>query len=230
MEILQGDTAAKTLLTAADYIGVEILFDGTAESGFYVRGVAGYSGVPEVPAELWELILRDGLTVTGSPSGALLAGDFTTNSGWMYSINGTLFPGKGLSAYNLSDGDVLYIRYTVAEGKDIGGSGGGNGNLDGYCGIWSDGGYYELDHEYYEIDRGADYVEYECAICKKHYTEEIEAEEHEHEYVEVEVVEPTETEDGYILYECECGDYYEEILPATGTGDDEETEEGSEET
>ena len=57
--------------------------------------------------------------------GALLAGDFTANSGWMYSINGTLFPGKGLSAYNLSDGDVLYIRYTVAEGKDIGGSGGG---------------------------------------------------------------------------------------------------------
>ena len=86
------------------------------------------------------------------------------------------------------------------------------------------------NHEYYEIDRGADYIEYECAICKKHYTEEIEAEEHEHEYVEAEVVEPTETEDGYILYECECGDYYEEILPATGTGDDEETEEGSEET
>ncbi|MBQ2302003.1 MAG: DUF4430 domain-containing protein [Oscillospiraceae bacterium] len=230
VEILQGDTAAKTLLTAADYIGVEILFDGTAESGFYVRGVAGYSGVPEVPAELWELILRDGLTVTGAPSGALLAGDFTTNSGWMYSINGTLFPGKGLSAYNLSDGDVLYIRYTVAEGKDIGGSGGGNGNLDGYCGIWSDGGYYELDHEYYEIGRGADYIEYECAICKKHYIEEIETEEHEHEYYEAEVVEPTGTEDGYILYECECGDYYEEILPATGTGDDEETEEGSEET
>ena len=229
VEILQGDTAAKTLLTAADYIGVEILFDGTAESGFYVRGVTGYSGVPEVPAELWELILRDGLTVTGPPSGALLAGNFTANSGWMYSINGTLFPGKGLSAYNLSDGDVLYIRYTVAEGKDIGGSGGGNGDLDGYCGIWSDGGYYELDHEYVETDRGTDYIEYECAICKKHYTEEIETEEHEHEYYEAEVVEPTETGDGYIIFECECGDYYEEILPATGTGDDEETEEGSEE-
>ncbi len=78
-----------------------------------------------------------------------------------------------------------------------------------------------------------EYIEYECAICKKHYTEETETEEpeeHEHEYYEAEVVEPTETEDGYIIFECECGDYYEEILPATGTGeDDEETEEGSEE-
>ena len=229
VEILQGDTAAKTLLTAADYIGLEIHYDGSSESGFYVRGVSGYSGVPEVPAELWECVLRDGLTITGAPSGALTAGDFTANSGWMYSINGTLFPGKGLSAYNLSDGDTLYLRYTVAEGKDIGGSGGGNGNLDGYCGVWSDGGYYELDHEYAEVDRGDGYIEYECQICKKHYTEETEPEEHEHEYYEDEVLEPTETEDGYIIYECECGDWYEEILPATGSGENNEGDEDFEE-
>ena len=229
IEILQGDTAAKSLVSAADFMGLSIHYDGSTESGFYVRGVSGFGGVPEVPAELWECILRDGLSLTGAPSGGLFAGDFTANSGWMYSINGTLYPGKGLSAYNLSDGDTLYLRYTVAEGKDIGGSGGGNGNLAGYCGIWSDGGYYELDHEYVEIDRGTDYIEYECAICEKHYTEEIEPEEHEHEYYEVDRVEPTETEDGYVIYECECGDWYEEILPATGAGDEEDFEEGSEE-
>ena len=173
VEILQGDTAAKTLITAADILGIDIYYDGSTESGFYVRGVGGFAGVPEVPAELWELVLRDGLTLTGSPSGGLFAGDFTANSGWMYSINGALFPGKGLSAYNLSDGDVLYLRYTVAEGKDIGGSGGGNGDLWGYCGVWTDGRYYELDHEYQEYDRGDGYVEYECVICKKHYTEEV---------------------------------------------------------
>lgn len=232
VEILQGDTAAKSLVSAADFMGLSIHYDGSTESGFYVRGVSGFGGVPEVPPELWECILRDGLSLTGSPSGGLFAGDFTANSGWMYSINGTLYPGKGLSAYNLSDGDTLYLRYTVAEGKDIGGSGGGNGNLAGYCGIWSDGGYYELEHEYVEIDRGTDYIEYECAICEKHYTEEIESEEpeeHEHEYYEVDRVEPTETEDGYVIYECECGDWYEEILPATGAGDEEDFEEGSEE-
>ncbi len=229
IEILQGDTAAKSLVAAADFMGLSIHYDGSTESGFYVRGVSGFGGVPEVPPELWECVLRDGLSLTGAPSGGLFAGDFTANSGWMYSINGTLYPGKGLSAYNLSDGDTLYLRYTVAEGKDIGGSGGGNGNLAGYCGIWSDGGYYELEHEYVEIDRGTDYIEYECAICEKHYTEEIEPEEHEHEYYEVERVEPTETEDGYVIYECECGDWYEEILPATGTGDEEDYEEGSEE-
>ena len=229
VEILQGDTAAKSLVSAADFMGLSIHYDGNTESGFYVRGVSGFGGVPEVPAELWECILRDGLSLTGAPSGGLFAGDFTANSGWMYSINGTLYPGKGLSAYNLSDGDTLYLRYTVAEGKDIGGSGGGNGNLAGYCGIWSDGGYYELEHEYVEIDRGTDYIEYECAICEKHYTEETEPEEHEHEYYEVDRVEPTETEDGYVIYECECGDWYEEILPATGAGDEEDFEEGSEE-
>ncbi|MBE6900387.1 MAG: DUF4430 domain-containing protein [Ruminococcaceae bacterium] len=224
VEILQGDTAAKTLVTAADYMGLTIHYDGSTETGFYARGVSGFAGTPEVPAELWECILRDGLSITAPPSGGLFAGDFTAHSGWMYSINGTLFPGKGLSAYNLSDGDTLYLRFTVAEGKDIGGSGGGNGNLAGYCGIWSDGGYYELDHEYAEIDRGEDYIEYECQICKKHYTEEIEQEEHIHEYHEAERVEPTETEDGYVIYECECGDYYEEVLPATGTGKEDEDE------
>lgn len=232
IEILQGDTAAKSLVTAADFMGLSIHYDGSTESGFYVRGVSGFGGVPEVPPELWECVLRDGLSLTGAPSGGLFSGDFTANSGWMYSINGTLYPGKGLSAYNLSDGDTLYLRYTVAEGKDIGGSGGGNGNLAGYCGIWTDGGYYELDHEYVEIDRGTDYIEYECAICEKHYTEEIEPEEpeeHEHEYIKAEWVEPKETEDGYVIYECECGDWYKEILPATGAGDEEDFEEGSEE-
>ncbi|MBR3935266.1 MAG: DUF4430 domain-containing protein [Oscillospiraceae bacterium] len=232
IEILQGDTAAKSLVAAADFMGISIHNDGSTESGFYVRGVSGFGGVPEVPPELWECVLRDGLSLTGAPSGGLFAGDFTANSGWMYSINGTLYPGKGLSAYNLSDGDTLYLRYTVAEGKDIGGSGGGNGNLAGYCGIWSDGGYYVLDHEYVEIDRGTDYIEYECAICEKHYTEEIipeEPEEHEHEYYEVDRVESTETEDGYVIYECECGDWYEEILPATGTGEEDFEEGGGEE-
>ncbi len=232
VEIIQGETAAHCLLNAADMMGLSIEYSGSPESGFFVRGVSGFSGIPEVPAELWELVLRDELTLTGAPSGSFLYnGDFTANSGWMYSINGTLYPGKGLSAYNLSDGDTVYLRYTVAEGKDIGGSGGGNGNLAGYCGIWTDGGYYELDHEYVEIDRGTDYIEYECWICEKHYIEEIETEGHEHEYYEAEVVDPTETEDGYVIYECECGDWYEEILPATGSDEDEdeENEEGGEE-
>lgn len=231
IDIMQGDTAAKSLVAAADFMGLSINYDGSTESGFYVRGVSGFGGVPEVPPELWECIIRDGLSLTGSSSDGLFAGDFTAHSGWLYSINGTLYPGKGLSAYNLSDGDTLYLRYTVAEGKDVGGSGGGNGNLAGYCGIWTDGGYYELDHEYVEIDRGEDYIEYECAVCEKHYTEEIEPEEpeeHEHEYYEVDRVEPTETEDGYILYECDCGDWYEEILYATGSGEEDFEEEGGE--
>lgn len=186
IEILQGDTAAKTLVDAAGYMGLSVHYSGTTENGFYVKGISGYAGTPEVPPELWECVLRDGLSLTGAPSGGLFAGDFTSVSGWMYSINGTLYPGRGLSAYNLSDGDTLYLRFTVAGGKDIGGSGIGDGTLAGYCGIWSDGGYYELDHEYSEVDR----------------------------------VEPTETEDGYIEYECDiCHKHETEPIPATGEGD-----------
>lgn len=237
VEISQGDTAAKTLIDGADIIGVTVNYSGTVDSGFFVRGISGFSGTAQVPPELWELVLRDGLSLTGSPAaGSLFNADFTASSGWMYSVNGTLYPGKGLSAYNLSNGDVLYLRFTVAEGKDIGGSGGGNGSLEGYCGLWVDGGYYELDHEYEEMNRSEPtatengYIEYRCRICRKTYTEEIPATgegEHIHEYYETYRAEPTETEDGYIKYECSCGDYYFETLPATGTGKEDE-EEGEE--
>ena len=39
---------------------------------------------------------------------------------------------------------------------------------------------------------------------------------HVHDYVVVVVTEPTCTEDGVIVYACECGDTYEEVVAATG--------------
>ena len=231
-EILQGETAAETLVKALAEMGLSVSYSGTEKIGFYVRAIGGINSVGEVPPELWELVLRDGITVTSPSNGDSLGErDYTAGSGWMYSINGALYPGKGMSEYNLSDGDVLYLRFTIAYGKDIGGSGaGGNGALESYCGIWTDGGYIELEHEYAEIERREPtasedgYVIYECSLCKKTYTEILPATggEHEHEYYETGRAEPTEDADGYIEYTCDCGDvYFEPLYYEGGEGGDE---------
>ena len=65
----------------------------------------------------------------------------------MYSIGGTLFPGRGMSDYKASDGLTIYLRFTLAYGKDVGGyesAGGSYGSLSSYCGLWINGGYQAL--------------------------------------------------------------------------------------
>ena len=73
-------------------------------------------------------------------------GEFSTTqgSGWMYSVGGETYAGKGLSTYYLSNGDTLYLRFTLAYGKDIGGysaTAGSFGLLESYCGRWINGTY-----------------------------------------------------------------------------------------
>lgn len=66
--------------------------------------------------------------------------DYTQGSGWMYSINGTLYEGTGMSGYKVRNGITIYVRFTLAYGKDIGGydsTGGGYGALSSYCGLWT---------------------------------------------------------------------------------------------
>ncbi|MCD7761015.1 MAG: 5'-nucleotidase C-terminal domain-containing protein, partial [Clostridiales bacterium] len=59
---------------------------------------------------------------------------------------------------------------------------------------------------------GHNYVDGVCTECGA-----VEStEEHIHEYVATEIVEATCTEDGYVVYTCECGDTYTEIIDATG--------------
>ena len=237
-QIVSGETAAASVLKMFAARGYTASYDGSEKVGFYIRsiGKAGISSGAAVPSELWDKIVADGITVS-SPCGANSIGefDFTIGSGWMYSINESLYPGKGLSEYKLSDGDTLCLRFTLAYGKDIGGStsGGGYGRLASYCGMWVNGGYVEFEHQYVETERfdatpyEDGYVIYTCVLCESTYTEILPSEGHEHNYVEVDRVEPTETEDGYILYSCtECGDVYTEILPALGPsgGNDDEEE------
>ena len=58
--------------------------------------------------------------------------DYTQGSGWMYSVNGK-YCNYSMSDYHPQNGDVVRIRYTLANGKDIGGytsTGTGNGNIN----------------------------------------------------------------------------------------------------
>lgn len=188
----EGENAAEVLLRLFEDYGIEAQFSGTPRLNFYLRrivwGDIAYS--VEIPPELWELILRDGITLTDQHDRDSIGEfDFTRGSGWMYCING-MYPGIGLSEYYPIDGDELCLRFTLALGKDIGGydstgSGGSEGSLSSYCGLWIDGGFIQLEHDYEIIQR----------------------------------VEPTDDEDGFIEYRCsKCHDIYREVLPAGSPG------------
>lgn len=46
--------------------------------------------------------------------------DYTSGSGWMYSVNGS-FPNYGFADYFPQDGDVVRVCFTLALGRDVGG-------------------------------------------------------------------------------------------------------------
>ena len=178
-EVRQGDTAAQTLLQALEELGYDpVVYDGSPKKngGFYLirlwRGDLLYGA--SIDDRLWTLILRDGISLTGTPDGDSLGEhDYTWGAGWMYDVNG-YYPGKGLSEWSLNDGDVLSLRFTLAWGKDVdgyGASGGMYGSLSSYCGIWRDGAFYPLEHSFVETARVAPteaedgYVERTCEKC-----------------------------------------------------------------
>ena len=108
---------------------------GTLDEGFYLRAIkkdgiaAGYS----IPEDLRAQIDIDGLMWTGNEDPNQIGEfDYTQASGWMISVNGSYY-GYGYSDYYPKDGDVVRIRYTLANGKDIGGfraTGTSDGNIN----------------------------------------------------------------------------------------------------
>ncbi|MBR6800185.1 MAG: hypothetical protein IKM61_00335 [Eubacteriaceae bacterium] len=228
-DIVQGQPAAATLLAMLDEYGYDCRYSGTVERGFYVRSLvrAGTFYGAKIPEKLREKLILDEIAFSEPCSGDSLGEfDFTMGSGWLYSINGTLFPGKGLSEYYLNDGDTLIMRFTLAWGKDVGGytsTGGSYGKLENYCGMWINGGYTSFSHKYEEVSRieateeTEGLIEYACKVCGETKQEVIPIiSEHEHNFVETSRVEATETEEGYIDYACECGETKRDVIPVGG--------------
>ena len=179
VDIIQGKPASYTLLAALEQMNFEYEFAGTEMIGFYIRSISRGNAfkMAAIPSELYALIEKDEIEMRSPCSKNRLGEyDFTQGSGWLYSVNGSNYAGKGLSEWYLNDGDTLYMRFTVAYGKDIGSTESQFGRLQSYCGLWIDGGYIPLEHTYEttkieptETEDG--YIEYCCSKCQHTYQE-----------------------------------------------------------
>lgn len=183
LDIVEGETAASVLLRFLQERGYEPDYQGSTTMNFYLRRISrgDIAYRANVPEHLWELILRDGITTNDNyDRDSIGEFDYTQGSGWMYSINGTLYEGTGMSGYKVRNGITIYVRFTLSYGKDIGGydsTGGGYGSLSSYCGLWINGGYQALGHDFVETDRleptetEDGYIHYRCSKCYEEKTD-----------------------------------------------------------
>lgn len=183
LDIVEGETAASVLLRFLQERGYEPDYQGSATMNFYLRRISrgDIAYRANVPEHLWELILRDGITTNDNyDRDSIGEFDYTQGSGWMYSINGTLYEGTGMSGYKVRNGITIYVRFTLSYGKDIGGydsTGGGYGSLSSYCGLWINGCYQALGHDFVETDRleptetEDGYIHYRCSKCHEEKTD-----------------------------------------------------------
>ena len=183
VQVRQNVPASYAVMEALEEWGYEYEYSGSPDVGFYLRRIsrAGFMDYPDIPENLWAKILRDGLNLTGQHDPDSLGEfDYTQGSGWMYSINGTLYEGTGMSGYKVRNGITIYVRFTLSYGKDIGGydsTGGGYGSLSSYCGLWINGGYQALGHDFVETDRleptetEDGYIHYRCSKCHEEKTD-----------------------------------------------------------
>lgn len=107
--------------------------------------IDAYFGADIDMATLWRCIARNGIAKSGpGPDGGFGEFDYTSSSGWMYTVNG-IIPTEGVDKYSLKDGDTLTLLYTLAGGWDVGGAGAAEENLVGYC-IRAEGGRLVTNH------------------------------------------------------------------------------------
>ena len=104
LDIVEGETAASVLLRFLQERGYEPDYQGSTTMNFYLRRISrgDIAYRANVPEHLWELILRDGITTNDNyDRDSIGEFDYTQGSGWMYSINGTLYEGTGMSGYKV---------------------------------------------------------------------------------------------------------------------------------
>ena len=124
VDILEGQNAVYAVAQVLESYGYEYQYSGDLKNGFYLAHLIkpGITNGWVIPEELENDIDEDGLMWTNIyHTDSLGEQDFTQGSGWMYCVNG-VFPNYSLSECYLQDGDVLRLRFTLAYGKDIGGS------------------------------------------------------------------------------------------------------------
>ena len=123
VELYQGERASMVLDRVLKEYGFDYMNTGTLESDFYLEAVmkTGVASDVSIPEDLLETLEEHHVIVDETNFHPDILGefDFTGDSGWMYSING-IYANVGFADYYLKDGDELRIRFTLAEGNDIG--------------------------------------------------------------------------------------------------------------
>lgn len=167
-----GEDTGEPFGAAADSFGWSGRYEGTLDIGFYLASVTtGHSanalegsswpgsteaevleaidnrfGAGSGLATLWRCLYRNGLNKSEGSGGSFGEFDYTSGSGWMYSIGGTTYyPGQSMSAVYLQDGDSLTVRYTLAQGWDVGGGTPGYSSTVGYC-VSAVNGSFHISH------------------------------------------------------------------------------------
>lgn len=236
-KIKQGEPASYAVLAMLQDCGYEVKYSGSLDTGFYVQRIsrAGMMDFAQIPDTLWAKIQQDGLNLTNQyDNDSLGEFDYTQGSGWVYSIGGETYAGKGLSNYYLSDGDTLYLRFTLAYGKDLGGAVDEEapyGTLSSYCGKWINGTYIP-QHSWSKKEYTQDptctedgCVYHKCTVCgEKDILQTLPAT--GHHWKETDRQEPADGADGWIHKRCtQCGQEKEEVIPWTGENEKEEKKE-----
>ena len=123
VDIYQGLNLAGTVAQFLQDNGYEISNSGSLWDSFYIKYIirSGITNGWLIPADLEDALNDDGVMWTNEVSTDSLGEfDFTSQSGWLYSVNGQ-YPNYSMSECYPKDGDTVRIRYTLAMGKDVGG-------------------------------------------------------------------------------------------------------------
>lgn len=119
VEFVEGESVAEVLVRT---LGEEnVHFSGSVDSGFYLRSVLLKAdeavSVPQYVLDYASLTAND-----IAPNNDKWLGEFDHHgmSGWMYFVNHEM-PNFGMSDYNLADGDVVRLQFTLyGYGADLG--------------------------------------------------------------------------------------------------------------
>lgn len=187
---IMGKDTGEPFGAASDTLGWRGDYGGTLDTGFYLRSLntdyhadaledAVWPGSTEEEvldaidarfgagtglAVLWRCLYRNGLNKSVGSGSTFGEFDYTSGSGWMYSIGGSYYPGQSMSAVRLKDGDVLTLRYTLAYGWDIGGGSDNYGNIVGYC-VEAVNGYFNINHVMETVENPDGSIHYVCQRC-----------------------------------------------------------------
>lgn len=123
VEVAAGKPFAYTLDKVLKEKGISYDSGGSLNTGFYLKRIykSGITSGYKIPSALEQILEEDiGYTKTNIEPNSLGEKDFTTESGWMYQVNGEGLS-HGISGYIPRDGDTVRIRFTLWQGKDLSG-------------------------------------------------------------------------------------------------------------